>query len=1289
MAKMRLLLFHECSISAIVPEVLLRHIDRNKFDVFMATWSGFDFWSEMRFQEASKVARETKTEFFVGTNAIELEYWIRNRKIDGAFYHQVGGDKRITTLFISSAVPLLFEYNVFGTWCHESSRPEIDRNIVCSDASLEIFRRNGGNIKKGIRIYCPCNTNSFSSKCAERDYSPPIFGRHSRETSAKWHPLNIQILPKVRQEIPEAEFRVIGMPAEYMDMAKNFGVSEMIKIMPSTDDDGIKEFLKGLTVYTHTSAYGESFGRSIAEAMASGLPVITHTGGNDAQAELVTDNFNGYVINLGNELEYGKPPNVWTTPENIELYANRLISLLKCPAMKKEMGERGKHRAIEWLDDPKIAKQFENVFLEEFHKLKREACLVMRKPEDIGQQLDLQQIVADLPENCVMAEIGCYAGESTSVFASKASRIYAVDPWLDFIAHYPELNNGNKIIMDLDGIEERFDMMSKRFPNKIIKIKRTSKEAASQITDASLDAVYIDANHTEEHTAEDIKFWYPKIKPGGLLMGHDYGIEGVKRAVNKTVGEPHKIYPGTSWMIRLPHLHKDINITTSKIKITAIILCKNEEQLLPWALRYYSQYVDEIYVHDNASTDSSKEKITQCKIAKLIPYDTGGVFRDDIHAKIKSNFYRTLNSDWYIIIDIDEFIWHKNGLRNHLESCTQRGITFPIITGYQMIGDGWPIDDGKSQLIDHIKYGIRDMDYYKGGSYPYQGVLEAKFRDLPYDKKCVIHKSVEIFYSPGAHSFNASGKIVTGFNEGLKLLHYRWIDKETTLNRMKWADATLPINWVRYNYWMPNAKCIDDSVEFYNEAKKNRILVVPSTLNLHLDDPELKNLENNSNSKLSELAMWQNFQNKVKARLINFAGDELYLTQSTPSDWYTKSAYDKVAEYAMKEGIRCSPEATRDCEFGALAIQTKALGLVTRAWLDGMIEINFIKKHMNLQEKIVLDIGAGYGRLAVLLSESEPTAKITCVDAVPISTFLCKKYTAAFAPQIKVVTIQEFESLKKTLSPDLAINVHSWSECSLKQNMQWIDTIFNMGTKNIFIVTHDPEMFSWSGGSFRPFLEHYYELISQEKLGIEESSTHTFWRRRPTSQTTSQTISLNMRSHTGLEELTNDMPYGLSMVEVGCYAGESTGIFASKVAKVFAVDPWIDFIETDGFDPNHKIKMCMDGVENCFNKVMVEFPNIIKLKGTSRDISSTFPNKSVDFVYINANHMQTVEDIKYWLPKIKPFGVIGGHSYNREDVSKAVNETIGKPHKTYCDSIWAKRLPGDNEYNQLIINISG
>lgn len=51
-----------------------------------------------------------------------------------------------------------------------------------------------------------------------------------------------------------------------------------------------------------------------------------------------------------------------------------------------------------------------------------------------------------------------------------------------------------------------------------------------------IDFVYIDAEHTYEACKADIAAWYPLIRVGGVLSGHDYGgFPGVTRAVDEFV----------------------------------------------------------------------------------------------------------------------------------------------------------------------------------------------------------------------------------------------------------------------------------------------------------------------------------------------------------------------------------------------------------------------------------------------------------------------------------------------------------------------------------------------------------------------------------------------------------------------------------------------------------------------------------------------------------------------------------------------------------------------------------
>lgn len=66
-------------------------------------------------------------------------------------------------------------------------------------------------------------------------------------------------------------------------------------------------------------------------------------------------------------------------------------------------------------------------------------------------------------------------------------------------------------------------------------IKGRTVDAALKVDDASLDFVFIDADHSEAGARADIAAWGPKIRPGGWIMGHDINWPGVRAAVDDLV----------------------------------------------------------------------------------------------------------------------------------------------------------------------------------------------------------------------------------------------------------------------------------------------------------------------------------------------------------------------------------------------------------------------------------------------------------------------------------------------------------------------------------------------------------------------------------------------------------------------------------------------------------------------------------------------------------------------------------------------------------------------------------
>jgi len=69
-------------------------------------------------------------------------------------------------------------------------------------------------------------------------------------------------------------------------------------------------------------------------------------------------------------------------------------------------------------------------------------------------------------------------------------------------------------------------------------MEMTTHKASLGVPDASLDFVFIDADHSYEGVRDDIADWTPKVRAGGWVMGHDFAPEfpGVEKAVTEAFG---------------------------------------------------------------------------------------------------------------------------------------------------------------------------------------------------------------------------------------------------------------------------------------------------------------------------------------------------------------------------------------------------------------------------------------------------------------------------------------------------------------------------------------------------------------------------------------------------------------------------------------------------------------------------------------------------------------------------------------------------------------------------------
>ena len=147
----------------------------------------------------------------------------------------------------------------------------------------------------------------------------------------------------------------------------------------------------------------------------------------------------------------------------------------------------------------------------------KEGLKLIGKPAEIPDcsRDDLPQFFVDMGFR-VGAEIGVYKGEFSEKISKVGLKLYAIDPW----RIYKDYSNPRGQAR-LDAQYEQTKQVLAPYPDCTI-IRKTSMEAVEDFADGGLDFVYIDANHEFRYIAEDLAEWTKKVRPGGIVSGHDY-----------------------------------------------------------------------------------------------------------------------------------------------------------------------------------------------------------------------------------------------------------------------------------------------------------------------------------------------------------------------------------------------------------------------------------------------------------------------------------------------------------------------------------------------------------------------------------------------------------------------------------------------------------------------------------------------------------------------------------------------------------------------------------------------
>lgn len=133
----------------------------------------------------------------------------------------------------------------------------------------------------------------------------------------------------------------------------------------------------------------------------------------------------------------------------------------------------------------------------------------------------------------VGAEIGVFKGKHALSLLTTLdiSTLYLIDPYEPYEGYEEGKLHGKEEDLAREALRDHSD--------RIVWVKKMSSEALGSLPDG-MDFVYIDGNHSYEFVRADMDLYYPKLRHGGTLGGHDIGNairkskhDGVVRAVTE------------------------------------------------------------------------------------------------------------------------------------------------------------------------------------------------------------------------------------------------------------------------------------------------------------------------------------------------------------------------------------------------------------------------------------------------------------------------------------------------------------------------------------------------------------------------------------------------------------------------------------------------------------------------------------------------------------------------------------------------------------------------------------
>lgn len=215
-------------------------------------------------------------------------------------------------------------------------------------------------------------------------------------------------------------------------------------------------------------------------------------------------------------------------------------------------------------------------------------------------------------------------------------------------------------------------------------------------------------------------------------------------------------------------------------------ICHNEIELIPFAIKYWREFIDHVYVYlMSSSNDGSREYLQKFPdYITIIDIEDNNNKSNQRNIDIKNNKWKISKgiADFVIVTDFDEFVYSPI-IKNELLYMKENGLTIAKPITYHLIS---------KENISNLNLND-DIFLHEQIKLAYDNAAHKELCKADFGKYILFNPNEinDINYSVGAHKINPKGNVKYYDDSCIFLIHAKSLGLERLINNYKIQNSRL------------------------------------------------------------------------------------------------------------------------------------------------------------------------------------------------------------------------------------------------------------------------------------------------------------------------------------------------------------------------------------------------------------------------------------------------------------------------------------------------------------------